>query len=162
MIAIRTLFSPLVRLVSASARRCRVDARGATAVEFAVITPVLALFFGLAADGGLMIFGQMSIEGASRAGADYAAIHGNSSGVTTAADGATAWTVTVSTTTYCGCPTSTGISQLSCTTSTCTNGNKPGNYLAVTVNSNYTPLFGGFLSPTGSATLSHTTVARTS
>jgi Flp pilus assembly protein TadG len=144
----------------------RADASGVSAVEFAMLAPVITMVFGLAVDGGLASNGQMGVEGASRAGADFASIHptATSSQVAAVATASTNWSVSVSTQTYCGCAGTSGIVQQSCSVGTCSNGARAGAYYAVTATANYTPMFGSFWSAVVpyAATLSHTTVSRTS
>jgi len=53
----------------------RSDRRGQALVEMAIILPLLALLLVMAIDAGRIFFGSVSLQNASRIGADYAASH---------------------------------------------------------------------------------------
>jgi Flp pilus assembly protein TadG len=51
-------------------------ARGVAAVEFALLMPILALFFVFVVDLGLGFYRTMQVQNAAAMGAQYAAVHG--------------------------------------------------------------------------------------
>jgi len=140
-------------------RICR-DQQGVSAVEFALVAPMLVLVLLVAADLGLSLSRNASVANAARTGAEFAAIHGwNSSGITTAATSATNLTVTATPTTYCGCATGNAIAQQTCGT-TCSGGGTTGTYVSVATQATYTPISPVLWGKT-SVNLSATTVVRT-
>jgi Flp pilus assembly protein TadG len=131
-----------MRRRAASFRRLWSDRRGIAAVEFGLLSAVLLALALAGIDGGLAYWTQTAVDGAARAGADYADIHGSSdtSGIVSAATGATSLTVSVpAPTTYCGCASTTGLVVQACNT-TCSGGATIGTYVSVVVSKNYTPI----------------------
>jgi Flp pilus assembly protein TadG len=132
---------PDVRRRAVSLGRLWSDRRGIAAVEFGLIAALL-LVLGLAGiDGGLALWTQTAVDRAAQAGADYADIQGSSdtSGISSAAAGATSLTVTPNVSTYCGCASATGLVVQACST-TCSGGATIGTYVSVTVSKNFTPI----------------------
>jgi Flp pilus assembly protein TadG len=73
------------------------DRRGAAAVEFALIAPVLLLIMAGLVDGSRFIVQTMQVNAAAQAGADFAQRNGwNPTGIQTAVTGATPLTITAS------------------------------------------------------------------
>ena len=121
-------------------RRLWRDQQGVSAVEFALVAPMLILAMLVATDLGLSLSRKASVANAARAGAEFATIYGwNSSGITAAATSATNLTVTATPTTYCGCATSNAIAQQACGT-TCPGGGTTGTYVSVATQATHTPI----------------------
>jgi Flp pilus assembly protein TadG len=79
----------LVRL-RADIRRLRRDEAGASAVEFALLAPVLCLLAAGVIDTGIYIVRTMEVNAAAQAGADFALANGwNAAGVAAAVQNAT-------------------------------------------------------------------------
>jgi Flp pilus assembly protein TadG len=133
---------PDMRRRAVSFRRLWSDCRGIAAVEFGLLSAVLLVLALAGLDGGLAWWTQTAVDGAARAGADYADINGSSdtNGISSAAAGATSLTVAPQVSTYCGCASATGLVVQACST-TCPGGATIGTYVSVTVSKNYTPIF---------------------
>jgi Flp pilus assembly protein TadG len=120
------------------------DVGGAVAVEFGLLSSVLLFMLLCATDLAMAINTKMKVSDAARSAAQYAAINGwNSTGVTNAAKNATSLSVTVAPTSYCGCPSASGISAQTCGT-TCAAGSTAGTYVSVVVSGSYTPILSNF------------------
>ena len=116
------------------------DQRGSSAVELALVAPVLVYVMLAAADLGLSFMKRAQVYNSARAGAEYASLKGwNSSNISTAAQSATNLAVTVTPTTYCGCATASTVVQQACATS-CAGGGTLGTFVSVTTNATYTPI----------------------
>jgi Flp pilus assembly protein TadG len=123
------------------------DSRGISAVEFALVAPIVVLFMVGVLDGGLAIKTGMDVSNAARAGAEYAAIHGwNDSGITSAAANATSTSVTTTNAQFCGCPSASGVSTQACATTCAASGKTVGTYVSTTTKASYTPVFPAFWS----------------
>lgn len=121
------------------------DRRGVSAVEFALVTPVIALFVVGVFDGGSAIKTSMDVSNAARAGAEYALIHGwNDTAIKTAASSATSTSVTTSNSQFCGCPSASAIASQTCATTCAGSGLTAGAYISITTKGSYTPLFPAF------------------
>lgn len=140
----------LMRRAGLLARRWRAlaafakDSRGAAAVEFALMAPLLVSFIAPIADIGMRVYAQMQVEIAAQAGARYAVLHGwNSTNIQSAivnATGFTTITATPSPTTSCGCASGTTIAVATCGT-TCASGETVGTYVTVGAQAPFVPLF---------------------
>jgi Flp pilus assembly protein TadG len=133
----------LVRLCS--------DESGASAIELALVTTFLLVPLLLGGtEIGRRAWTKSQIENAARAGLEYAftnvrttncAISSDSSAkINNAAATATSLTVTATSSTFCGCPTSSGVT-VQANGSTCSDGMAAGDYVKVTATTTYTPLF---------------------
>lgn len=127
-------------------RRSTVRTDGTALIEFAIIAPVIFVIVLGVLDFGLLAFRQMEVQNAVQAGAEYAVQNGYSStSISTAVINASptfageGLTVTVNE--FCGCPSSTGVTQIStgtCSaTSTCTGSAVVGNYVNVSASATY-------------------------
>jgi Flp pilus assembly protein TadG len=117
------------------------DRRGVAAVEFALSATMLTFVVMSATDLALAIRTRAEVANAARAGTEYAAINGyNSSGIANAVTSATPLSVTATSSSFCGCATSSGVTTQTCG-STCAAGGTTGTYVSVTAQGNYTPLF---------------------
>lgn len=113
--------------------------RGAAAVEFAFIAPILVLMVVGVADFGMGIFRKMQVQNAAQAGAQYAMLHGFSSSISTAVTAASTFSgisATPAPTQFCGCPTSSGVTTVACS-STCSDGSISGFYVTVSSQGSY-------------------------
>lgn len=119
------------------------DTRGAAAIEFGIMIPLLSLMVVSVTDIGLAVYRKMQVENAAQAGAQYAIARGfDASGVSTAvksATNSTAITASPEPVQFCGCPTSTGVSTVSCGT-VCAGGAKAGTYAKVSAKATYNTL----------------------
>ena len=117
------------------------DHRGAAAVEFGLLTPMLiTLLFGMV-DFGQLTYQWMQVQAAAHAGADYALHSGyNSSAITTAVTGATPLTVnaTPAPALITACIVSGVLSVTAATT--CSSGGAPGSYVVVKSQATFTPI----------------------
>jgi Flp pilus assembly protein TadG len=108
--------------------------RGAVAVEFAIVAPLLLILVFGAAEIGYSAYQAMQVQDAVEAGALYVSKKGwSSSGITTAVQSATdvaGLAVTPAPAQFCGCPGTTGVAAISCA-SICTGGNSPGHYVQI-------------------------------
>src|SRR4051812_38217636 len=119
----------------------RRDIAGVTAVEFAMIVPIMALMFVGIADLGIGIFTDMEVQNAAQYGTEYALLKGyDSAAIVTAVTGSTSLThATVSPAQFCGCPSDTGVTSTSCN-STCADGKTAGTFARVSVSATYATL----------------------
>ncbi len=123
------------------------DAAGASAVEFALVLPVLVGMMIPTADLGLGFYAQMRVQNAAQAGAEYAIVHGWNNGANvTAIEGAVTSATSLASisaspapTQACGCASGTSITPTDCA-SLCPNGATPGSYVTVSAQSAYAPL----------------------
>lgn len=110
------------------------DRRGVAAIEFGIMIPLLSLMVVSVTDIGLALYRKMQVENAAQAGAQYAIVRGfDETGVTGAVTAATnSTTITASPKPYqfCGCPTSAGVSTVSCG-AICPSGAQAGTYAMV-------------------------------
>ena len=148
-------------------RRSTAENAGSALVEFSVTAPLLVSLALGVADYGTMVNQQAILEAATRAGAEYAAVHGwgaDGSGITAAATSATTiGYLTASPSQVCGCPdANSGViltSQSPPCTTACPNGASPSAYISVSTNASYALVvpFPGVSSPIG---LTATAIAR--
>jgi Flp pilus assembly protein TadG len=152
----RTLRRSLFRL-----RSLRRDRRGVTAVEFAIIAPVMIGMCISVVDFGLGLYTQVQVADAAQAGAAYAMQKGyNSTAMATVAKASTKLTgLTVATSQFCGCPSATGVTTTSCTAS-CGDGLTAGTFAQISVAKAYSTLLSYPGLPT-TINMSESAVART-
>lgn len=136
------------------------DQRGVTAIEFAVIAPVMIGLFISIADFGLGLYTQVQLANAAQSGAAYAMQKGyNSDTMKTVAQASTRLTgVSVATSQFCGCPSSTGVTVTSCTAS-CGDGLTAGTFAQVTASKTYSTLL-SYPGIPSSISMSETATAR--
>ena len=110
---------------------------GAAAIEFALVTPLLAIMLGGVVEIGMAAYQAMQVQSATEAGILYATEHGASSITAigqavvnaTGTSGITASPIPLA---FCGCPSAAGIvSQNSNCTTVCSDGTPPGHYVTV-------------------------------
>lgn len=129
----------MVPLLAAGRRLAR-DTRGVAAVEFALLAPVLLLLMAGLVDGSRLILGEMQINAAAQAGADYALRNGWDPGqiaaaVTTAGPAATSPTVTLSP----GCVVGGTITPVAAGAA-CASGGAAGRYVTVAASAPFKPV----------------------
>ncbi|WP_229194777.1 TadE/TadG family type IV pilus assembly protein [Bradyrhizobium acaciae] len=116
------------------------DRRGVAAIEFGIMIPLLSLMVVSVTDIGLALFRKMQVENAAQAGAQYAIVRGfDTTGVSnavTAATNSTAITASPNPIQFCGCPTSAGVSTVSCG-AVCPSGAQAGTYAMVSAQGTY-------------------------
>jgi Flp pilus assembly protein TadG len=147
-------------------RRAFRDTSAVSAVEFALVAPLLIAIPIPVLDLGLGLYTQMQVKEAAQAGAQYALLHGyDSAQIQAAATGATPVSLgagAVSSQENCGCPNGTSLTlggaPGSC--ATCTSGATPGDYVSVTVTTTYAPPVAFPSLIHGSYTLTSTSVLR--
>jgi Flp pilus assembly protein TadG len=117
-----------------SAKRFLKDARGAAALELAVIGPLLVLSAIVLTDLGLPIYRKMQAQSAAQAGAHFASTHGfDSSAISAVVANATQFssvTASPEPVQFCGCSSGAGVTATLCT-ATCSSGDTAGVYVQV-------------------------------
>ncbi|HEX3700485.1 MAG TPA: TadE/TadG family type IV pilus assembly protein [Phenylobacterium sp.] len=119
--------------------RLRRDPRGASAVEFALIAPMLFVLAAGAVDGSRFIIQTMQARAAAQAGADFALRHGwDASGIQGAVTAATALPVTATPapTEATGCVVSGLVANAGCPA----NGPSVGTFVTVSAQNSFAPL----------------------
>jgi Flp pilus assembly protein TadG len=120
---------------------------GVSTLEFAVVVPVLCILVLGVLDFGMVLWEQMEVSNAARAGAEYA-VTANSYSSSTASTAVTSATGLSSITatpapqgpSY-GCPDATrGILSAS-STATCPDGSAPGRYVVIYAQASYNTIF---------------------
>jgi Flp pilus assembly protein TadG len=119
--------------------------RGAAAIEFALVVPVMLLLLLGLIEMGIVFMHQVQVETAAQAGIARAEQDGfDIPAINTAVTTSTALTAIQpipAPTQSCGCISGTTIVAASCG-STCTGGITAGTYVTVNTRTTYTPLFG--------------------
>ncbi len=132
-------------------RRLLGDASAASASEFVLVLPLFVLLITATIDFGGMVYTQLQVGSASRAGASYAATKGyNVAGITAAVTGgSTIAAPSTQITQACGCPEAARIAPKTCG-ETCPDGRLAGTYVTVRVNADHDFLFSwpGLADPT--------------
>jgi Flp pilus assembly protein TadG len=128
---------------------------GSTALELALVLPVLLVLFLGICDMGFLLFQQMQVQAAADAGAAFAMARGPAAfnattigNVVTAAAYPTQTAITGAASWTCGCPNGTsGIAVVAgtppncCASPNCSNGFAPGLFVRVTAQATPTPIF---------------------
>lgn len=115
---------------------------GAAALEFALMAPLLLVLLVGVAAFGIGIWYDMEVHNALAAGIEDAAAHGfDATAISSAVNNATLLPVTASPspTQFCGCPTTSGVTSILCTSS-CPSGLSPGTFVQVTATAAYNPI----------------------
>lgn len=116
---------------------------GASAIEFAILAPMLVAIMVPLIDLGLGFYQKMQVEDAAQAGAQYAMAHGwNSAAIQNAVMGATSisgLTASPDPVQSCGCPTGTSISPAVCGAK-CDDGRIAGTFVTVSAQAVYNTL----------------------
>ncbi len=121
-----------------SAKRLRLyrNESGTAALELGLMAPFLVLACLVTAELGLGVYEGMQVQNAAEAGAVYVSkypsldITGISNAVanSTGTPGITATPAPVQ---FCGCPTATGVTEMSSCATTCSDGSNPGQYIRI-------------------------------
>ena len=126
--------------------------QGQTAVEFALVAPMLAAALVAMIDLGIGFYEKMEVENAAQAGAEYAIARGwNATSVAnavTASGTLAAISATPAPTQSCGCASGTTVAAASCG-STCPSGAAAGTYVTVNAQAQYKTIlsYPGLASP---------------
>jgi len=135
--------------------------RGTAAIEFAAIVTALAVLFVAVADVGIGFYRKMQVQNAAQAGAQYAALYGFvASSIANAVTAATSFSgisASPAPSKYCGCPSSSGITNSSCG-AICSDGSTPGTYVAVSAQATYATIIPYPLIPNSFTFTSQSTV----
>jgi Flp pilus assembly protein TadG len=117
------------------------DQRGVSAIEFAFVAPLLVALFVCIADLGMGIYTNTQLANAAQYGTAYAVQNGyNSANIVTAVRSETSLSnVTVSSSQFCGCPGSSGITQTACS-ATCSDGLSPGTFTQIAAAKDYSTI----------------------
>lgn len=111
----------LKRLVAKEFARAQ---SGVAAIEFAILGAVLCLMVVAVGDLGLGFYSYMQVQTSAQSGAQYAAVHGfdatKISNAVTSATSVAGITASPAPTQFCGCPSGTGVTTVTCGS----NGNK--------------------------------------
>lgn len=135
--------------------------KGTAGIEFGFIAPLLGLMMVPTFDIGMGLYRDMQVHNAAQAGADYAIAHGYSSSLASVVTGATnysAISAAPAPATFCGCPSSTGVTVTSCT-AMCDSNSAAGTYVTVSASATYNTVVGYPFIP-ASYPLSATTTVR--
>lgn len=107
---------------------------GTAALELGLLTPLLVLILVSVVEIGRGAYEAMQVRYAVEAGMQYAANYDwdatKIATAVTSASSASGMAATPTPTTFCGCPSTSGITQISCT-STCSSGDAPGTYIQI-------------------------------
>lgn len=120
---------------------------GTSAVEFAILLPVVAAIIVPLVDLGMGLYTQEQVQVSAQAGAQYAALRGWNSGANasaiqnavTSATSLSSITASPAPSQSCGCLNGASIVAASCG-STCPDGSTSGVYVTVNAQTAYTPL----------------------
>ena len=119
------------------------DQSGVAAIEFSFMGAILVLVFIMTVDLGLGFYNYLKVQTSAQTGAMYAAVSGfdatNISSAVAAATTTSGIAASPSPTSFCGCPSNSGVSTVTCN-SNCSDGYKAGTYVAVTATKTYTTL----------------------
>jgi Flp pilus assembly protein TadG len=118
---------------------------GNALIEFAIIAPLLIVMCVYVVDFGFYIFRQTELQHATQTGAQYAIEHGyNSTSISSAVTNDandSSFTITTTPSEFCGCPSSTGVTQIAAGAcaegSTCSGGAVAGTYVTVSTTATY-------------------------
>jgi Flp pilus assembly protein TadG len=122
-------------------RRLTAGEDGAALVEFTILAPMLVVASIYTMDFGLYFYNKMELQNAAQAGAQWAIANRvfNSADIATATKNATTFSasnITVTSVQFCGCPSTTGVTQISTGAcpggTTCADGSTTGTYVTIT------------------------------
>lgn len=120
------------------------DERGSVLVEFAVISSLLLLLLVLSTDMMLCVMTVEQTNMAGRAAAQYAATYGlQAANISNAGLLSVTYplsTISIASSSYCGCGGASAGSASVCATISCSDGSPAGSYIRVTSSSEYFPI----------------------
>lgn len=121
------------------------ERRGGSAVEFALLSPILVFLAVGVYDMSVGIYCQMQINNAASAGAEFAFNNGfNAAAITAAITNATPYSSVAASPAplqFCGCVTNGAVTASASCGAVCSDGATPGTYATVSASATYTPLF---------------------
>jgi Flp pilus assembly protein TadG len=124
-------------------RRAAAAEDGMAAIEFGILSTVMMIFLIIAVDLGMSAYSAMQVQTSAQSGAEYAAAHTFDataiSNAVTNSTSATGISASPAPTKFCGCPSSTGVTTATCS-STCADGSIAGNYVRVTATRSYSTM----------------------
>ena len=124
-------------------RKRRRREAGSAAIEFGLLAPFLVLLVVGTVEIGSSVYQAMQAQNAAEAGAVYASKYGfDTAGIANSvinATGAASIAANPAPTSFCGCPTAAGISEMDCS-SACAEGGAPGQYLRINAQITHAPL----------------------
>lgn len=128
----------------------RKQSGGTAALEFALTVPFLLLFLMAVVELGFAMHETMQVYNSAEAGALYASKNGfDPAGISAAvvnATGTQGLTASPAPAQFCGCPQSSGVIAVSCST-TCTGGTAPGQYVRIYAALPHTSILPAFALP---------------
>jgi Flp pilus assembly protein TadG len=131
------------RTILKAIRSVAVGNEGSAALEFTIFAPILLGGAVCTMDLGLGMYRNMQVQHSAQAGAQYAISHGyDSAAISSAVTQATTYTAISASPApnqFCGCPSSTGVTSVTCG-STCTGGVAAGTYVTVSAGATYSTL----------------------
>ena len=136
------------------------DTDAASAVEFAILVPVLTLMVIAISDIGFAVYRKIQVEDAAQAGAQWAVRNGfDSNGISNAVTSATNSPITASPAPqqFCGCATGSSVSLATCG-APCPGGAIAGTYAAVSAQLVYHTTLNYAVIPTTSILAARSTV----
>jgi Flp pilus assembly protein TadG len=121
-----------------------IGTRATAAVEFALLAPMLLILLAGLVEIGMAVTQGLEVQAAASAGGRYATQHGytDTSGIAAAvvnATNLTGVTANPAPVVFCGCPTTTGITAVTCAT-TCTGATAAGYYVQVSAQVSHTAI----------------------
>jgi len=135
--------------------------RGAVAIEFAILAMILVVMMVCTVDLGMGFYRKKQVQNAAQAGAQYAAAKGFSeSSISSAVKAATSFSgisASPAPTQFCGCPSDTGVTSISCS-STCSGGAARGTYVSVSAQGTYNTILPYPLIPNSFTLVAQSTV----
>jgi Flp pilus assembly protein TadG len=135
--------------------------RGASAIEFAIIAPVLIVAAVCTIDVGMGFYRNLQVQSAAHIGGQYAALHGyDATNISTAITNATSYSgisASPAPAQFCGCATTTGITVAGCGTQ-CPGGVVAGSYVTASAQSTYTTILPYPIMPNSFALSAQSTV----
>jgi Flp pilus assembly protein TadG len=139
--AMHRLISHLARIAAGRLARLCDDARGAAAVEFAMLLPVLLLMLAGLIDVTRLISHTMQVKAAAQAGADFAQVRGwKPDEIAGAVTAATQLSVSASPAPAMATACVSGQTIVETTASTCAAGGPPGRFVTVAAQGPFKPL----------------------
>lgn len=127
-----------------SIKAIRKDNRASAAIEFGLSVPLLVILLISVFEIGFAMYAAMQVHNAVEAGLIYAAKNGwDQAAISNAVEsssGTSKVKASPSPTQFCGCPSSSGVTPVSCN-ATCSGGDTPGEYIRIDASLTRTTLF---------------------
>jgi len=134
----------ILRYIGSIAKRAAAalgaDVEGASAIEFALLVPMLIALVIFTADLGMGIYRNIQVQNAAQAGVTFAAARGFSADqISAAVRNATTFSdiqASPAPSKFCGCASASGVAAAVCTAA-CGDGSQPGTYVTVSAKATY-------------------------